>query len=515
MPPGTRARPHRDLVRGGRVRTAAARPWPGALAAGTAGALGGLAGAALVGQLPVLGSLPAGALLGVSGAVALLPLALRQWQMALGVFLTWLMLEDLVRKLAGNDLRVYFVKDVIYVLVLAGLAQAGRGAWRRATGSSRLWFYALVVWAGVMSIPSAFEDWRLPLVGLRLDFSYAPLVMAGFLIAREPGSLRRWLRGLTLLAGAASAVGIAQAVLGPEFLSPQLPTPGLGHLVLIRGLPESGPVYRPTGTFVDPGRFAWMALVGLAISLAAFALGGRERVAVVAGVLAAAGAVWVSGGRAVFVAGAFLVAIAAVGVPYAPRRPALRRRVAVAASAVAAVALLAGLFPQLFSTRLAWYRETLDPRSLQNEWASRWHAYGGDTLRGIAIGGLLGQGTGRESLGKQYLYGAEARSPAGLSQVEGGYASVAVEWGVVGLALWVGWSLAWVRRQWRMVQAARGTPLASAGLVLFGWMLSFLFFGFFVGFQVFQNYLANAYFWLLSGVLFALPLAAEAQRDQA
>jgi O-antigen ligase len=93
----------------------------------------------------------------------------------------------------------------------------------------------------------------------------------------------------------------------------------------------------------------------------------------------------------------------------------------------------------------------------------------------------------------------------GLYQVEGGYAAVAVEMGAIGLALWLAWSIAWVGRQWRCIRAARGRHAAASGFVLFGWMLSFLFVGFVVGLQVFQNFVTNAYFWLLSGVIFAIP----------
>jgi hypothetical protein len=498
------------------VRTVQPEPWERILLVGAACGLAVLLGFALSGSsLPIVGPLPAGALVGIGVATAVLPLALRRFQVAVGLFFAWLVVEDLVRKLAGNDLRAYFVKDLVYAVVLVGLVAVGRKAWREATGSSRLWLYALVGWALLMSIPTAFEDWRLPLLGLRLDFLYAPLVVAGFLLGRERRSLERWLVGLAILGAVAGAVGIAQAVLGPGFLAPDQPTTGLDNLVLVRGLPESGPVYRPTGTFVDPGRFSSMTLVALTVSLSALVVRAPWRLVVWGAAFVSAAAVWVSGGRAGFLVGAFLIAVAAVSVAFAFRRPAIGRAAAAAAAGVVAVGLLAALVPGLFQSRLAWYRETLDPRSAQNEWAFRLESYWGSTVSGVELGGLVGQGTGTESLGKQYLYGGEEQSPAGLYQVEGGYASVAVEWGVVGLFLWTAWSLAWTRRQWRAVQAARGTPLAAAGLVMFGWMLFFLFFGFFGGLQGFQNYLANAYFWLLSGVIFALPRAAKTIRDGA
>jgi hypothetical protein len=455
--------------------------------------------------------LPPAALVGAVLPLALLPLLLRRWPVALGFFLVWLVVEDLVRKLAGNDIRVYFIKDLVFLVVVAGflLSPESRGAWREATGRARISLYALLAWAVVMGVPSGLQDWRVPLIGLRLDFMYAPLVAAGFVIGRDSDRLRRWISGLAVLGSAAAAIGIVQAVVGPDFLAPSEPTPGLGLLVTVRGLPESGPVYRPSGTFVSSGRFASMAIVALVLSLAAIiARRGRLRLRDLLAVSAAAGAVWVSGGRAGFLAGAAILALAVAAPRFAERRPSSTRALAVTASVVAALAAIALLAPALLSSRAVWYRETLDPRSARNEWAFRFSSYGGSTIHGIRTGGLMGHGTGTQSLGLQYIYGGEERSPRGLYEVEGGYASVAMEWGMIGLGLWLVWSVIWARRQWQAVKEARGTRLAAGGLVLFGSTLFFLFFGFLGGLQGFQNFLANAYFWLLSGTVFALPAAA-------
>ncbi len=483
--------------------------------AGTIAALGVavLAGALAADAVPIPGISRLSPALVVIGVffVATLPMLLRSWRAAAIVFFAWLIVEDLFRKLAGNDLAFYFLKDVLYAVLLGAMAldPTFRGTWRKATGSARLWLYALIGWAIVMAVPTGLQDWRLPIVGLRLDFLYVPLVALGYEMVRSIQGMPRWLVTMAILGGAASLVGVIQALVGPPFLAPAQPTPGLGHLVLIRSLPQSGTVFRPTGTFVDPGRFDSMTLTALVIGMAAVAATrGRSRLWAVVASLCAAGGVWVSGGRADFLAGLALVAIAALGTARAEARPALGKAVVLAGIAIASVLVLAAIQPSLTHSRLTWYQATLDPRSQENEWSFRWDAYATDTARGIALGGLMGQGTGRESLGKQYLYGGSNESPVGLYQVEGGYASLAIEWGVLGLALWVGWSVAWVRRQWRAVRMSRGSPAAAVGFVFLGWMLFFLFFHFFSGLAAFQDYVANAYFWLLSGALFALPEVA-------
>jgi len=458
--------------------------------------------------LPLGPELPPVALLVAVGVVAALPFFIERWKLTLAVLLIWLVLEDLVRKLAGNNLTVYFVKDLIYALLLAGLwlSHTSGRTWRQAAGAARFALLGLVAWGVVMTLPTAVEDWRLPLVGLRLDFLYAPLVVAGYTLGLRQKNLGKWLVALSVLGGLAGLVGIAQAIIGPSFLAPEVPTPGLHNLVLVRGLPGSAPVYRPTGTFVDPGRFASVALLALATALAALMVARRgSRLLVASCCASSAAAVWVSGGRGGVVMASVLVVVAAIVSSLKNGRLHLGRALALGGLVVAAVGLFALLMPDLFSSRLSWYQRTLDPRSTENEWSFRWNSYSNDTRRGINLGGLIGQGTGRESLGKQYLYGQDYSGPEGLYQVEGGYASVAVEWGIVGLALWVTWSVAWVARQWVCVRSARSPSGSALGAVLIAWVALFLFAQFFGGLQSFQNYVPNAYFWLISGIIFALP----------
>ncbi|MHB8589529.1 MAG: hypothetical protein ACYDA0_11855 [Candidatus Dormibacteraceae bacterium] len=464
-------------------------------------------GVAIGGALPLPQTLhlPASALIAILLIFAASPVLIRSWRVTLGVLLVWLVFEDLLRKMSGNDIRVYFIKDLIYVLLLIALLRdrRARGAWREATGRSRLPLYALMGWAVIMAVPAAFTDWRLPVIGLRLDFFYAPLVVAGFLLARA--STRLLARALTLIAlvgGTACAIGIVQAILGPTFLAPSGPTPGLINLILLR---SGGTVYEPTGTFVDPGRFASMAVIAVGVSAAAFILAtGRSRAVALATLFVSAIAVWLTGGRATLVQAAFLLILAAAPVVLSKHRRSLTVAGVVAVATVVVIAGAAVLFPRLLTSRFAWYSSTLNPFSSQNEWAFRWHLYSSNLERAVNLGGWFGMGTGQESLGKQYIYGGSQYSTKGLYQIEGGYAAVAAEWGLVGLLLWLAWTLSWVGRQLKVVWALRDQPVGHAGLVLVGWIFLFLFLGFVAGFQVFQNYLANAYFWLLSGMVFGL-----------
>src|SRR6476660_67575 len=55
------------------------------------------------------------------GALAV-ALTRNHWWTGLALFFAWLPFEDLVRKFAGNDIRVYFVKDALLAVAVLGVA---------------------------------------------------------------------------------------------------------------------------------------------------------------------------------------------------------------------------------------------------------------------------------------------------------------------------------------------------------------------------------------------------------
>jgi hypothetical protein len=373
----------------------------------------------------------------------------------------------------------------------------------------------MITWSIVPAVPTFFTDWRIPIIGLKLDWEYVPLVVAGFAIASESGGVRRLLTGFVALGIPVCLVGIIQASVGPDFLSPGVATP-----LLRLNLTRAHGVFQPTGPFADQGRFGAMALVVFVSALGLLLLTWRDRRAAyrwlaIGGVVIGGGAVWANAGKSNLIVAA-AITVAAVAAPaFAERRPALLRAAVTGLVVVGAIGVMFAVFPQLSGNRVQYLTGTLDPNVSGNDWGPRFATWSDNTERGLQTGGLLGAGTGSGSLGLQYLtQNFDAATLTGVAQVEGGYAVVALQWGVLGLALWLGWTLAWVWRQWLAVRSSRGTPLASVGLILIVWMVMLLFVAFVLGFQGFQNYYANAYFWIFSGLLFALPRSADREPER-
>jgi hypothetical protein len=84
--------------------------------------------------------------------------------------------------------------------------------------------------------------------------------------------------------------------------------------------------------------------------------------------------------------------------------------------------------------------------------------------------------------------------------------------GVVGLLLWIVLGAAMSLSAWKIVKQLRGSPWFPIAFVIF-WFIFLIFFPIgYTGLVFYQDFLVNAYFWILVGILFRLPhLALSAQ----
>jgi len=92
--------------------------------------------------------------------------------------------------------------------------------------------------------------------------------------------------------------------------------------------------------------------------------------------------------------------------------------------------------------------------------------------------------------------------------VENGFGTLIIEFGILGLALWLAWTAALLLAEWRVVYKLRGTPYFPIAFSIF-WFSFLLLLPFtYMGMAPYQNFILNAYLWLLVGVLFRLPALA-------
>jgi hypothetical protein len=443
----------------------------------------------------------------------------RNWRAGFYSFLTWLLFEDLVRKYMGNNMALFFGKDVLAFLTYVSLFAAVRAGRERSFRPKFLLFLAIFMWLGLMQIFNSNSPHVLyGLLGFKIYFFYVPLMFVGYALVRTDEDLRKFLVANAILAGIIATLGIIQAVLGHSFLNPTNLAPELSALgELDRYSPLTNQIVSlPTAVFVSSGRFAnylmiaAILLLGSSGYLVLYTRRNRKLVFVVTAIVGAA--TLFSGSRSAVVYGAASVLALALGFLWgAPwrRRQAHRMTKAIRRSFIGAalgLVLVLLIFPSEVGSRLAFYEETLSPSSSAYEVSHRTWEYPIYNLM-LAFTNpnwVMGNGIGTASLGSQYVSKILGEKPFSL-WVEEGYGQLIIEMGIVAPFLWILWTAALLYYMWRVLGQLRETRFFPIGFAIFWYAFLLLYPFTYGGLAAYQNYVDNAYLWLLVGIFFAFP----------
>jgi hypothetical protein len=444
---------------------------------------------------------------------------LRNWRLGFYCFLVWLLFEDLVRKFLGNNIAIYFAKDALVGLVYISLYINIRRGRAKTFRPPFLLFLSLFFWLGLLEVFNQNSPHILyGLMGLKIYFYYIPLMFVGYALIESDEHLRKFLVANALLAGVIGAIGIIQAIVGNSFMNPAVLAPELRDLGdLQKVTPLTGQILSlPSSVFVSSGRFsqymivAGILLMGAAGYLVLYTRRNRKLILLMFGIVG--GGVMFSGSR-----GAIMFALASVlvlsvgflwGAPWRWQQAhrmvrGLRRAFIVGALLLAAILLI---FPNEAGSRIAFYTQTLLPSSSAYDLSDRAWDYPIKELE-LAFKNpnwVVGNGIGTASLGTQYVAKVLGRRMQNIS-VEEGYGELIVEMGIVAPFLWILWSGALVYSSWRAVRRLRATRFFPIGFAIMWYAFLLLFPMTFGTLGSFQNFVCNAYLWLLAGVLFRLP----------
>lgn len=444
---------------------------------------------------------------------------LRNWRSGFFLFLGWLLFEDLVRKFMGNNLALFFGKDILLGLVYVSLFAAIRNKKEKRFRPPFLLFLSLFIWLGAIQVFNQNSPHILyGLLGFKVYFYYIPLMWVGYALIRHDEDLRKFLVINAALAGVIASLGLIQAVVGNSFLNPTVLAPELQDLGdLNKVTPLSNLRFSlPSSVFVSAGRYsnylivASTLLMGSAGYLLLSTPRGRKLVFFVLGLLGAATLFSGNRGAVIMVAASAVVLTIGLlwGAPWRQRQAhrmvkAVRRGFIFAAAALV-IALL--LFPKEAGSRIAYYTETLLPNSSAYQLGNRTWDYPIKELETAfdRPNWMMGNGIGIASLGTQYVAKLIHQTPPNLG-VEAGYGTMIVEMGIVAPFLWILWSAALIYYAWKIVLGLRETRFFPIGFAI--WWYAFLLlvpltFG---SLNAYQNYVCNAYLWLLVGILFRLP----------
>jgi hypothetical protein len=444
---------------------------------------------------------------------------LNDWRTGFFLFILWLLFEDLSRKFLGNGLIFFFGKDVLAAITYASLLKAksrGEIVWFRPPFAAPLavFFGLALIQVFNTNSPSIVYG----LLGLKLYFYYVPLMFVGYALIQTARDLDRLLVFNIALGLLIAVLGIIQSVVGLSFLNPAELAPELRALGnLTRYSPISGlETPAPTSVFVSSGRFGWYMIVVaiLAVGAQAYLLLTRRRRAVwgFVGVGVAIVGAMQSASRGSILYTLISVLVLSAGFLWgAPWRwgqghrlvKAIRRALLVGA---ASLFLMMQLFPAAFGANYAFYAETLSPTSSATELEFRAIHYPLGNLQKVFDNEdwAYGHGTGTASLGLQYVSRLLGQEPPQI-WVESGWGVLILEMGILAPFVWLLWSATLLFYGWRIVRQLRQTVYFPVALSILWYAFLLLFPFTHMGMAPYQNYIMNAYFWLLIGVLFRLP----------
>jgi hypothetical protein len=449
-------------------------------------------------------------------AIALVVAILNDWRRGFYAFVVWILFEDLIRKFLGNNMAIYFLKDVLAIILyvsffrpkVAKKIEKFRPPFRIALA---LFFWLSLIQVFNFASPSLLFG----ILGMKINFLYVPLLYIGYAFAKAEKDVHRLFSLLSVLILIVASLGLAQSIIGPSYLNPETLQEDIRELsTLYRSTAGGLMAYRPTSVFVSAGRFqnflilSWVISLGYAAYLLVRGVRKRTLAFVTVAVVGAASVMSTSRGVLMWDLGNSLVIGAAFlwGAPWRQGETTRMLRAIQRAALLTGIAmmLLTVVFPKELDSRLTVYSETLLPSSPGSELINRTHDYPMGQLKNAFRDPhwLIGNGTGTSGLGLQYLRRIFNLLPLPIG-VESGIGNIVVELGILGLVFWLVLGSAITISAWKVVKHLRGTPWFPLAFSIFLFVVLIFFPMTYVG-MPYQDFLINAYLWLLIGILYHL-----------
>jgi hypothetical protein len=466
----------------------------------------------------------------VAGAVIVA--ILNDWRRGLYVLVAWILFEDFVRKYLGNNMAIYFAKDVLAIVLYISFFRAQRAKkFEKFRVPFRIPLLSFL-WLGLLQVfnPASTSIFY-GILGMKIYFLYVPLIYVGYTLLKSEEDLRGFLSFVCVLILIVAALGLAQSIIGPTFLNPVNLQEDIRELgTLYRAAPISGVVaYRPTSVFVSAGRFqdflmvAWLISLGFSGYLLLRSRRGRTLAFTTVGVVGAASLMSASRGVFMWNTGDALVITAGFlwGAPWRQGEVirVLRTILRTALLVGFGIIVLLTIFPEELGSRMAIYSETLMPDSPASELVNRTQTY---PLRQLGYAfdhprWPYGYGMGTVSLGRQYVTRIMHAAPMYVG-VESGYGNLVVQLGILGLVLWVVLGFSIAISAWKVVRELQGTPWFPIAFTIWLYAILLFFPMMFAGNSPYEDFILNAWLWLLLGILYRLRMfskGARIARDQA
>lgn len=419
-----------------------------------------------------------------------------RWTKLVLFTLFWIVFEALLRRYVVNDIMAFFIKDLF--LAFAYFKTIGvrftRGFRSIPSTPVNLLLAILLVWSVVELFNPLLLNYLVGVLGLRLSFFYVPIMFIAGDCFPTKQSLFRFLKAYVLLGAAVCAYGFIQWMLGPGSILSKTYL----DMDAFYATPSGTVIFRSMGTFASNAAFSeWVLFVMLfavicaKVKLPAGRLTKVQKVVVGTAIVLAMIATGQAALGVLIVFTLFLTWLADVR-----SRRGVSQLITLAVGVMIITALVWTVAP-LVTT--AWTRVLMfaDPRMLIH----RLFIHVFEPIPRALGDSFFGHGVGSQAQGLRYLVGV--KEAASLSRVEGGYAKLAWELGIVGLVLVPALHLVLLRWALNIRRGLRDPDLrwvAFIGAILQACLLLWMFISNSLDHSTFA-----ILFWTTVGIVSALP----------
>ena len=143
---------------------------------------------------------------------------LNDWRRGLYILSSWILFEDFARKFFGNNMAIYFAKDVLALILYLSFF---RSRPTKSDGLFRIPFrFSLLVffWFAFLQVFNfASTSVFYGILGMKVYFLYVPLIFVGYAFLVNEEQLCRFFSFACILILIVAGLGIAQSIIGPTF----------------------------------------------------------------------------------------------------------------------------------------------------------------------------------------------------------------------------------------------------------------------------------------------------------
>ena len=447
---------------------------------------------------------------------------LNKWRRGITLFFIWILIEDFIRIHTGNNIIVYFMKDVLLVAIYFRFLWEYpilRKAypWRNPIFISTILFFLLAL---LQSFNPNIENKLIPILGLRVNFFYVPLIYLAYYYLDTGERLRKFLSLAVIPCMLISILVMVQVYTGHEWWLKFFGNPKMLPLYSIHTNIAGSLFHRPNGIFADAGRFIQYStiLIFFAIGYHSILKTQKSKLVALFSIAVIFLSMIFSGTRS-----GVIIHLAGLGLIYGiSSLTQLRKTLHKTMATLGVIALIAvgvTAYSQIYSEekmqqRFDFLVVTLDPGSEHFEVGGRGQMHLDEIKLAFDKAGFFGWGTGMNTLGMRYIIDRDAKINR-LGGFEDGYASLIAEFGILGPVVWLIWIFHLIFCSFKIAFRLRMSKYAqlSLSLAVLHAMIPVLHF---IGRQIMHNYLVCIFIWFSAGMQFALPRIAqqESQREK-